>query len=259
MMFPYVARDRIFETDRFNFWIADEVGREWYDAAPNQEQYERLWCRRHITPGMTIVDCGAHHGMMTVLFARWTGPRGRVHAYEALASNAEVIAKNVALNGLDNVLVRAVAVGDSTGRAEVRLNQGNAWVGSPGSSEFVDTRRLDDELRGTRVDFLKIDVEGYELPALAGMRRILRQRPIIDLELHCFAYTNRIDTLRDVLKIVTHDVWNFFVQPTPADVPVAMEYIDPSWLAGFENPHVLGLPRDRPRNRFGRARALLGL
>lgn len=257
--FPYIARDRTFGNDSFDFWIIDAVGRDWYDNSPSQEHHEWRWCRDHVKQGMTIVDCGAHHGMMTVLFARWTGPTGRVHAYEALPSNAKVIERNVKLNRLDNVVIRARAVGDRKGRAEVHSQSGNARVGLKGSGEFVDTCCLDDELRGTRVDFLKIDVEGYEIPALAGMRHVIRQRPIIDLELHCFAYANRVDTLRHVLKIITPDAWDLFVQPTPGDLPVRKEHIDPSWLAAFENPHMLGLPRDGLRSRLDRVRALLGL
>ena len=90
---PYIARNRVLEPYTFDFHIEDETGKLWYDGSPNQWMPERQWCLDHIQAGFNILDCGAHHGMMTVLFAKKTGPAGRVIAWEALPTNAHVVEK----------------------------------------------------------------------------------------------------------------------------------------------------------------------
>jgi hypothetical protein len=59
------------------------------------------------------------------------------------------------------------------------------------ASEATQIVRLDDDLEpGTKVDFIKIDVEGHDLHSLRGMSRALPQRPIIDLKQHNFIFTD---------------------------------------------------------------------
>jgi len=53
---------------------------------------------------------------MAMLFARWTGPAGRVIAYEPIPANVETLKANLQLNSISNVLVRPVALGAAGGR-----------------------------------------------------------------------------------------------------------------------------------------------
>jgi ubiquinone/menaquinone biosynthesis C-methylase UbiE len=96
---PYVAKDRVFRDFHFDFHIVNEVAKLWYDGSPNQSMPEREWCVSHIKKGMTVVDCGAHHGIMSLIFADAVGPTGMVIAYQALLSNAKVAQENARLNG----------------------------------------------------------------------------------------------------------------------------------------------------------------
>ena len=61
---PYPAPPRRCGDLVFDFLIADAVAASWYDY-PDQSLPERVWCREHIQPGNVIIDCGAHHGMMS--------------------------------------------------------------------------------------------------------------------------------------------------------------------------------------------------
>ncbi|WP_192248448.1 FkbM family methyltransferase [Mesorhizobium caraganae] len=242
MSFPhYIARDRVFGDFVFDFHIANEVAKEWYDGSPQQFMPERQWCCDHIRPGMTVVDCGAHHGMMTLIFANQVGPAGRVIAYEALPANADVIRANVILNGLKNVIVRPVGVGSRSDELGYNSNHGNIIVDmSPGDA--VKIVALDNDLPAeTRVDFLKIDVEGFELEALRGMRNVLAMRPIVDLEIHNFISPDRRATLAELAKFfdrykftVLGNIWD-----KPLDVGMAFNV---AYLAQFENPHLFCEP-----------------
>ena len=251
--YPYVARHRRFEEIDFDFLIADEEAASWY-GSPNQVMPERQWCRAHIRRGDVIVDCGAHHGMMTVLFALWTGPSGRVISYEALPWNAEVARQNVKMNGLANVEVRAVGVGDSAKRITASNSTNNVVVAQAGlvsskGSESVDVQlvRLDDDLgRGFEADFLKVDVEGSDLQALRGARHLLRSRPIVDLELHNFLFEDPTKTLADIFRILKPRWYRYEILPeifSQEWVYVDRGTPDLKWLARQYNPHVGCVPR----------------
>jgi FkbM family methyltransferase len=243
---PYIAKDRVFQDERFDFLIADEVAKSWYDDTAEQFMPERAWCRRHIRLGDTVVDCGAHHGMMSVLFGRWVGPHGSVIAYEPLPANAAVVAENARLSRLTNLVVRPVGVSDEAGRAAVDLNGNNIVVNDQGGIAYVQVVRLDDDLPADRVvHFLKIDVEGSELRALLGARRVLKQRPTVALELHNLLFANRRKTLARIIEILSPAYWTydvlgeiFSLHFRHFDGPVDLE-----WLASFDNPHIFCIPR----------------
>jgi FkbM family methyltransferase len=244
---PYIARNRFIDKYKFDFVIANEVGKSWYDSSTQQYLPERGWCLSKILPGMTIVDCGAHHGMMTTIFALATGPKGKVIAYEALPTNADVIVNNAKLNGLANVTVRGVGVGGTAGKFAVANNESNTIVVSNTSGDgenIIEIVRLDDDLHdGLKVDFLKVDVEGHEVEALRGMQRIIARKPIIDLEIHNFLFKDRNASLRQIAAML--DGYEFSVLGEILDNSIMKDFgrvfpID--FLEGFENPHVLCTP-----------------
>ena len=242
----YVAKGRRLGAYTFDFLIADEIGRSWYDGSVEQALPERVWCMEHIREGMTVLDCGAHHGLMTILFSLRTGPKGRVLAWDALPENAEVVRENAALNGLENVAVYAHALGERTETVRYDHNFGNINVvsGSDARLSTIMVVPLDAEIEpGLHVDFLKLDVEGSELPALRGASGVLAQRPIIDLELHNFLFQDKLKELGDIAAILAPLDYRYEVlgDVTGNVVPVGA-VLDTAWLAQFYNPHVFCIP-----------------
>jgi FkbM family methyltransferase len=155
-------------------------------------------------PGFVCADLGAHVGYFTLLLARLTGPEGRVFAFEAAADNARAVRRNVKLNGVGSrVTVETAAVversagrvplfpGRAGGSMEWTTDAGFAVRGDPASrapaeAMRVDSIALDDYLPpNSRLDLVKMDIEGAEGRALRGMRRLLREaRPVVVLEFH---------------------------------------------------------------------------
>lgn len=250
---PYIARDRHFDDYRFDFHIVNETAQSWYDGSPDQRMPEREWCLAQLKPGMTVVDCGAHHGMMSVLFAQVVGPEGAVIAYEALPSNASVIEQNATLNGLGCIEVRPVGVGDANSLVKIDFNSSNTVIladtANPAAAEgnAIQIVRLDDDFPPERrVDFIKIDVEGHDLQALRGMTRILEQRPIIDLELHNFIFADRNGTLSQILSILDGLGYRWKMLGEIADAPIDLgTHLDIESIAVFDNPHLFGIPISR--------------
>jgi len=269
---PYIARERVLGPYTFDFHIEDETARLWYDGSPNQWMPERQWCLDHIHEGFNVLDCGAHHGMMSLLFARKTGPSGRVIAWEALPSNARVIEKNMTLNGLSNVTVRPFGVGAGRAKLSFERNSGNVVIRNKetnkrsAATETIEIVSLDEDIEpGVRVDFMKIDVEGSDLEALKGARRILAQRPAIDLELHNFLFADRVKTLRAIFELLDAQNYAYEVLPEIFSSIVKVEgKIDLEWLAQHDNPHVFcvplpgqGAPRIEQAGMWDKARTLI--
>lgn len=139
-----------------------------------------------LKPGMVALDCGAHIGEYALLFAALTGPGGEVHGFEPDPRIFRYLQHNVASNGLRNVVVNNVALGDSVGPARFVLRADPTVSSLDGRPEFgggvkevlVPVTTLDRyvEINGiSRVDALKINVEGAEMALLEGARQILSQ------------------------------------------------------------------------------------
>ncbi|MBI4611296.1 MAG: FkbM family methyltransferase [Candidatus Rokubacteria bacterium] len=145
-----------------------------------------------IRPGWLAVDVGANVGYFTLLLAKLVGAQGRVIAFEPLPENFVILRENVRLNQYANVTLEQMAVTDRTGtlrlyrRREHLLTGSASIVHGPGDGIEVPATALDAylEATGTRVGFVKIDVEGAEAAVLAGMRRVLAEdRPLVVVEL----------------------------------------------------------------------------
>jgi FkbM family methyltransferase len=245
----YVAQNRRFQKHIFDFVIADEIGQQWYDGSPGQETPERVWCTEHISEGMTVVDAGAHHGMFSMILAGAVGASGKVYAYDPLPSNADLVTQNAELNGFPNIVSRPVGLSDSVGVLMVNANLGNVIsvvdaVHEGDEGLALEMVRLDDDLSGVHVDFLKMDVEGGELAALRGAVGVLAHRPIVNLELHNALFADRRKTMTEIFEIFDHDRWIYHVMSEQTDpIRVIDGPMDIEWLAGFDYPHIFGVPR----------------
>lgn len=148
------------------------------------DRAERKVLRELVKPGMVVVDVGANIGIYTRYLANRTGARGAVHAFEPSRVNFKRLQDNVC--SATTVTIVEAAVGDHSGTAELFLsNKTNVDHRLFDSGE--ERRRvevplvcLDDYFpTGSKVDFIKIDVQGHEYSVLLGAHRLLRENPKI--------------------------------------------------------------------------------
>jgi FkbM family methyltransferase len=134
-----------------------------------------------LEPGGVFYDVGANVGYMSIEVAHLRRADGiQVYAFEPHPRLAEAIRGAIALNDFHNVTLTEAAVAESSGRLPF-TQRGNSFVGSVALGEAaagLDVRALtlDEavyEQGFAPPDVLKIDVEGYEYPVLAGARRVL--------------------------------------------------------------------------------------
>jgi FkbM family methyltransferase len=151
---------------------------------------------QHYRPaeGDVIVDVGAGRGEDTVAFSRGVGDTGRVIAIEAHPLSFSILKKFCELNQLTNVTPLHLALLDKPGTVRVRESE-STWMENTvqcnGDLEGLEVRAgtLDDlcEQNGiTKIDFLKMNIEGAERQALAGMVRVFPQIRQICVACHDF-------------------------------------------------------------------------
>jgi FkbM family methyltransferase len=159
----------------------------------------QLALRHFVRPGWVAYDLGANIGYLSLMLARLVGTGGHVFAVEALPANLERLRQNLALNHLQSTVeVVAAAVTDQPGLVQFlvgpSIGMGKA-AGSAGRESIDYTEQI--SVLGLSLDdfvyaqgnpppqVVKMDIEGGELLALPGMRRLLREaRPLLFLELH---------------------------------------------------------------------------
>ncbi|MGN6521365.1 MAG: FkbM family methyltransferase, partial [Dokdonella sp.] len=156
--------------------------------------------RERLREGDVVVDVGANIGSIALPAAALVGPRGRVVAVEPIAANRVLLARSAQYAGFRHVDVVAAAAADRDGEIVLRTHPSTSNSATPpasgerlnapdGGSVRVPARALDGLLAGlSRLDLVKIDVEGMEPLVLRGMANLLRRfRPAVLAEFHPWA------------------------------------------------------------------------
>ena len=144
--------------------------------------------------GQVFLDVGANVGVYSLIAAKRVAPRGQVLAFEPVQRLYERLQANAALNPKLTIFAERVALSESRGEAAIHVprhrNLGMSTLHAPGDDsdvETVMTDTLDARLRAcapSRVDWIKLDVEGHELAVLRGAKDVLdMHRPLVACEL----------------------------------------------------------------------------
>jgi FkbM family methyltransferase len=154
----------------------------------------------HIPDEAVVIDVGAHAGQFSKLFAKMA-PRGRVYAFEPSAYARSILTRSLAFNRLNHVKVVPMGLSDAPGelilhtpiKARGGLGFGIAHFGDDGEDsrdtvdQIVPLTTLDAfaQQEGlSRLDFLKADVEGWEVNVLkGGLATLAKHRPALFLEI----------------------------------------------------------------------------
>jgi FkbM family methyltransferase len=154
-----------------------------------------------IRDGDTVLDVGANVGYYTLLFSQIVGKVGEVHAFEPVPTTFTKLSNFIGLKAAyNNLRLNNVSIGESCtqkeifipsndfGQASFAKRESIAKVSLTTESHVISQTTIDTyvkERKLGRLDFVKIDVEGYELKCLEGASETLTKfTPIIYLEIY---------------------------------------------------------------------------
>lgn len=172
----HAAVDAVADGLKFRLYMNDNVSERKFLFMPQFfDRFERSLMRARLKDGGVFVDIGANAGIYTMTAAACVGAHGKVLAIEPNPAVLERLKFNAALNNFENcIVVEQSCIGDSEGTADLVLDDTNL-----GGSSLVATRSENKisvacyplltvlQKHGiTRIDGLKIDIEGAEDMAL---------------------------------------------------------------------------------------------
>lgn len=217
-----------------------------------------------LRPGDVAVDVGANIGVFTAAMGLSVGPTGRVLAFEPQPPIFEILQRNVARLGLENVDARRAIVAEAPGQGEfaqvervpenVVLNFGAFSVASRATSEYGSMAATEicsiDGIALDRCDFVKIDAEGSEAVVLSGLQRtVARCRPILSIE--CDRPNAQLPWVDDFLG-AGYRLWLFLGknlrEPNPKSASI-------EGLQNYMVVMVLAVPPERPDQVAGMERS----
>lgn len=200
--------DRVFKVYGFD----DDA---WYQGVKRNGTYgefNQSNLTRLIGPSDVCLDLGANVGMMTLAMAM-LAPNGHVYAFEGSPQITQALTETVKANNLDNVSAFSTILGRGNEKVKFfdapEMRAAGFYVSmdtsrelprqgtsnSPNNFQVIisETKSVDSlvsELGLSRVDYIKIDVEGAELDVLEGARdTLMRFKPIVVMEFNSYTYT----------------------------------------------------------------------
>ena len=196
---------------------------------------------KYCRPGMTVFDIGANAGYITMLLANLVGNSGQVHAFEPIPENVQFLMETLNMNKITNVTVHQFAVADCEGEAQMvydgvfdgystLLRGGHGYyTGRAANTILVKTITLDQFCRDaciSRIDLVKMDIEGAEMLALEGMSQVLSSsyRPILIVE---FWGIHNVSEGQELLNRLGYDIkilsaWHGIVSRNKVDIQTVL-------------------------------------
>lgn len=186
--------------------------------------YEKILYLQTVKKGDVVIDAGANRGYFTTLFSMLVGSTGEVHAFEPVPETYDLLLANTGRR-VSNVKANHLAVGRTRGKSPISydlddsekasLAHASAMNANSCEVEVIPLDEYVDEENIRRLDFVKIDVEGYELQALDGMEKsLLNFTPQLSIEV-TLLHEER-PTLFSFLKQVGYDAFRIIDKGYPS-------------------------------------------
>jgi FkbM family methyltransferase len=147
-----------------------------------QDAFEISLMKKYIRPGDTVLDIGANIGFYANVLAACVGEKGQVHCFEPDATNFRHLQNNC--GKLANVKLNNVAVADKAQTLKIytskELNVDHRTYKPDSYDQEIDIPAIAiDEYMGDKpVNFIKMDIQGFEMSAVKGMQTVLQNNEL---------------------------------------------------------------------------------
>lgn len=167
-----------------------------------------------LSPGDTVLDLGAYSALTSIAFAKVVAPDGRVVALEPDPSNFRACYQNIETNrrlkGRNNITLIPAAISDQPGTlqlsSEGAMSSSFASIVGTHRGHIVDVEcvtfeGLCERENLSKVNFVKMDIEGAELATVLGSRDFIEShRPRFIIEPH---YVGKVLTSEPIVAFLT--------------------------------------------------------
>lgn len=150
-----------------------------------------------IQRGWIIIEIGANEGYYTKLFSKLIDKNGTLHAFEPINETFQILKSNLE-NSYNHINLHNLGVSSNnresiffvpkndSGQSSLRRHNSISWKNReimPVKCKVVKLDDFEPISKIHKINFIKIDVEGAELPSLQGAENILRKhKPILFIE-----------------------------------------------------------------------------
>jgi FkbM family methyltransferase len=192
-------------------WIPEKDNWEGWAENFESREYKKLGLR-----GNVCLDIGAHVGIWT---KRLSQDFDQVICFEPLQKHIECHRRNC--ENLSNVILHEYALSNVESESVMSTKDSNSGMSSllnrrfKGKNEVVVKTKILDSFDLPKIDFMKIDVEGFEKEVLEGGREtIMRDKPIIYVEI----WKNKLESTSEFITSLGYSVkemssWNYLCEP----------------------------------------------
>jgi len=219
--------------------------------------------KEKVVPEEIFIDCGAHIGYHSIIAARMVGIKGKVFAFEPFDESYKLLKRNIALNRLQGIIVpikKAVWSSKTTlklivpPQSSVSVKECKSFdtEGLTRSNvKFIEVEAvsLDDfisQQKVSRVDWIKLDIEGAEREAFIGARYLIRNNEKIRIICE-FNYNNlkklSIKPLEFFEPLLSEGIRNWYIlypqKEKPISIPSELERLVS--IAKYKNLNLLGM------------------
>ncbi len=195
----------------------------------NYEKENFDFVKSSLKQGSVVFDIGAHMGFFANITAQITGDSGKVYAFEPTPSTYEMLQKMcISNNNKHRVIAVNSAIGKQEGSVQFyistdKIDNTNSALGYRDSSSHkpieipltsIDTFVQKNNI--TKIDFIKIDVEGFEYDAvLGGINTFKNLKPNVILAIHPKIIAEKGDKLEDIYDAVHNCNFNITYNNKP--------------------------------------------
>ena len=154
--------------------VGDYIQKAIFLTGTYYEEEELLKIKKflNMTEGLSICDIGANIGNHTLFFTKEMHAN-HVYSFEPVESTFNILQKNISINSLDNVSLYNVALGKTKGNGTINVRQENNCGANqiiPDENGTTKMITLDSIYFDKKIDFVKMDVEGFEKDVLRGAK-----------------------------------------------------------------------------------------
>lgn len=187
---------------KYNLDLKDSQDSEIYFAGHCEPTVVRI-IKKYVKEGMIAFDIGARKGEHTLRLAKLVGRNGKVFAIDPDSQTLSILKCNLEMNDIHNVVIGDVGFSDRNQESrETTLD------------EYVNNNGID------KIDFIKIDTEGYEYKIIkGGINSIKKFQPVMVLEFGKTNIEGQGDTLEDLVNLLGSLGYSFFSDKSLKEYP----------------------------------------